>query len=90
VPAEAVIDLFNDQPLEFGPGDQFKYVNSGYFLLGQIIEVVSGRTYERFMKDEIFEPIGMQSTQTEPAYRIISGRVSGYNFVEEDSSGVGS
>ncbi len=82
LPPEAVIDLFNNEPLEFTPGSQFKYVNSGYFLLGQIIETVSGLTYEQFLKDVIFEPLGMEATQTEPVYRIIPGRVSGYNFVE--------
>jgi CubicO group peptidase (beta-lactamase class C family) len=77
-----VIALFKDEPLDFAPGEQFKYVNSGYFLLGQIIEAVSGKSYEQFLKEEIFEPLGMGATQTEPVYRIIPWRVSGYNFVE--------
>lgn len=82
LPPKAVIDLFKDEPLDFAPGEQFKYVNSGYFLLGQIIEAVSGKSYEQFLKEEIFEPLGMVATQTEPVYRIIPWRVSGYNFVE--------
>ncbi len=82
LPPEAVIDLFKDKTLDFAPGEQFKYVNSGYFLLGQIIEAVSGKSYEQFLKEEILDPLGMVATQTEPVYRIIPWRVSGYNFVE--------
>ncbi|MGB7491076.1 MAG: serine hydrolase domain-containing protein [Thermoanaerobaculia bacterium] len=82
LPPEAVIALFKDEPLEFTPGTHFKYVNSGYFLLGQIIEAVSGKSDEQFLKEEILDPLGMEDTQTEPVYRIIPWRVSGYNFVE--------
>ena len=82
LPPSAVLALFEDEPLDFPPGDQFKYVNSGYFLLGQVIEAVSGQTYEQFLKQEIFEPLEMKATQTEPVYRIIPWRVSGYNFVD--------
>ena len=82
LPPDAVIALFEDEPLEFPPGEQFKYVNSGYFLLGQIIEAVTGKTYEQFLQKNIFEPLGMETTQTESVYRIIPRRASGYNFVE--------
>jgi len=82
LPPDAVIALFEDEPLDFPPGEQFKYVNSGYFLLGQIIEAVTKRTYEQFLQESIFEPLGMEKTQTEPVYRIIPRRASGYNFVD--------
>lgn len=82
LPPEVVIGLFKDDPLEFTPGEGFKYVNSGYFLLGQILEAVSGKSYEQFLSEEIFQPLGMEATETEPVYRIIPWRVSGYNFVE--------
>jgi CubicO group peptidase (beta-lactamase class C family) len=57
-PAETIA-RFRDQPLEFPPGEKFRYSNSGYILLGAIIEQVSGSTYETFLHDNIFAPLQM-------------------------------
>ena len=57
-----MIARFKDKPLDFEPGSKFHYSNSGYFLLGAIIEKVSGKTYEAFLKEAIFEPLGMKDT----------------------------
>lgn len=51
---------FMEDPLLFTPGSNFKYSNSGYLLLGEIIEQVSGTTYEKFIKKEIFDKLGMK------------------------------
>lgn len=56
-PAE-LIDLFKHEPLSFNPGEKFTYSNSNYILLGYIIEQVSQMTYEEFMKENIFKPLG--------------------------------
>ncbi len=53
---------FMSDPLLFTPGATFKYSNSGYMLLGEIIEKVSGTTYEDFVKKEIFDKLGMTSS----------------------------
>lgn len=53
---------FMTDPLLFTPGATFKYSNSGYMLLGEIIEKVSGTTYESFVKKEIFDKLGMTSS----------------------------
>jgi CubicO group peptidase (beta-lactamase class C family) len=52
------LDRVRDMPLEFMPGEKFVYSNSGYVLLGQIIEKVSGKPYEHFLPETIFEPWG--------------------------------
>ncbi len=57
-----VIDSFKDEPLEFPPGTRYAYSNSGYFLLGAIIEKVSGQTYAKFLAQRIFTPLGMMQT----------------------------
>ncbi|PZO41322.1 MAG: penicillin-binding protein [Shackletoniella antarctica] len=57
-PAETIA-RFQDQPLEFLPGEKFRYSNSGYILLGAIIEQASGSTYETFLQDSIFAPLQM-------------------------------
>lgn len=56
------VKLFRDLPLQFAPGEDFKYSNSGYYLLGLIIERVSGKSYQEFLNENIFVPLGMKST----------------------------
>ncbi|MDM5180581.1 serine hydrolase [Massilia sp. DJPM01] len=60
-----MIDSFKNDPLEFAPGTAFNYNNSGYFLLGAIIETVSGRSYARFVEQRIFVPLGMNRSYYE-------------------------
>ena len=50
-----VIDVFKHQPMDFDPGEQWKYSDSGYFLLGYIIEIVSGKTYEKYIDTEFLD-----------------------------------
>jgi CubicO group peptidase (beta-lactamase class C family) len=54
--------LFVSEPLSFPPGQQFDYSNAGFILLGKIIERVSGQTYYDYVRDHIFRPAGMTST----------------------------
>lgn len=56
---EQVIALFKDLPLEFTPGSRYKYSNSGYSLLGYLIEVISDLSYQEFITKEIFTPLLM-------------------------------
>ncbi|PSB20404.1 hypothetical protein C7B65_08175 [Phormidesmis priestleyi ULC007] len=53
------IARFKDKPLDFQPGEKFSYSNSGYVVLGAIIEWASGATYEAFLRDNIFVPLQM-------------------------------
>jgi len=64
--------------LEFEPGSKFTYNNSGYFLLGAIIEHVTGKPYEQVLKENIFDPLGMKNTGYDHYATIIAQRASGY------------
>jgi len=73
-----LIDVFKYKPREFEPSDRWKYSNSGYILLGAIIERASGLTYEAFLKKNIFDPLGLKHTFYGSVSPIIPGRVRGY------------
>jgi len=67
-----------NKPLEFKPGEKWKYSGSGYEVLGALIENVSGEPYAKYLSEHIFEPLGMADTGYDSATRIIPGRASGY------------
>lgn len=75
-----LIQMFKDQPLAFEPGTSYDYSNSGYLLLGKIIEIVSGMDYNHYLKKTIFDPLGMHHTMCESHEMIIPGRASLYDF----------
>ena len=62
MPVSAMIASFKNDPRDFEPGTRYKYNNSGYYLLGAIIEKVSGMTYAAFLEQRIFTPLGMHDT----------------------------
>jgi CubicO group peptidase (beta-lactamase class C family) len=73
------VERFRHKPLDFVPGEKFKYSNSGYVLLGYIIERVTGQTYETFLKENIFEPLKMSGTGSDHNDLIIKNRAAGYS-----------
>lgn len=75
---EQLINLFKNEPLEFKPGTAYKYSNSGYVLLGYIIEKITQKTYEAYIDELIFKPLKMNDSYYDSANRLIPGRVSGY------------
>jgi D-alanyl-D-alanine carboxypeptidase len=75
---QQLIDFFKDKPFDFEPGQRWRYNNSGYFLLGAIIEKVSGQSYAEFMRAHFFEPLGMKNTRYDETTRITPARVAGY------------
>ena len=75
---EEIIDEFKDRPVEFTPGDRWAYNNSGYILLGAIIERVSGQSYEDFVEQQIFKVLGMTSARYGHRDEVIPRRASGY------------
>lgn len=60
---EEILQMVADMPLEFAPGTRWQYSNTNYFLLGLVIEKVSKKSYAEFMKERIFKPLKMNSTQ---------------------------
>ncbi|HVC94909.1 MAG TPA: serine hydrolase [Pirellulales bacterium] len=73
-----MVARFKDKPLEFEPGEKFAYSNSGYLLLGAIIEKASDMTYEAFLRQEVFEPLGMLDTGYDHHATILQNRAAGY------------
>ena len=73
-----LVDLFKNEPMQFKPGENWEYSNSGYILLGAIIEKVSGQSYADFIRQRIFEPLGMKHSYYGDYDTVIPGRVSGY------------
>jgi D-alanyl-D-alanine carboxypeptidase len=72
------IKAIGTHALEFQPGDSWKYSNSGYNLLGYVIENVSGRKYLEFLRDRILEPLGMTQTADRFPGTLITNRAAGY------------
>lgn len=64
--------------LEFEPGSRFRYSNSGYVVLGAVIEQVTGKPYEVLLKERIVEPLGMKATGYDHAEQLITQRAAGY------------
>jgi CubicO group peptidase (beta-lactamase class C family) len=73
------VKTYTSGNLEFEPGTKFSYNNSGYFLLGAIIEKVSGKTYEQALKENILDPAGMKNTGYDHHNTLIPKRAAGYS-----------
>lgn len=76
---------FRSGDLQFEPGTKYLYDNTGYFLLGAILEHVTGKTYEALLKENIFVPLGMKDSGYDHPPDILAKRASGY---EQDLAGV--
>ena len=77
------VKKFSSGDLEFEPGSKFAYNNSGYFLLGAIIEKVTGKKYAEVLDEKILKPLGMQNTGYDVHATILNKRASGYEKTPE-------
>jgi CubicO group peptidase (beta-lactamase class C family) len=75
---EKLVEWFRDKPLEFEPGTKWNYSNSGYVLLGYLIEKISGQSYSDFVQQNIFTPLGMKDSGYDSNSAIIAHRAAGY------------
>ena len=80
---DQVIDTFKNMPLEFAPGTSCNYSDSGYLVLGAIVEAVANMPYEEYLQREFFEPLGMRATYYDHNRSIIADRASGYEQVDD-------
>jgi len=80
---EELMTLFVDEELDFAPGTRFRYSNSGYVVLGAIIEAASGQSYEAFLHHELFDPSGMSSTGYGRKEAGVPERADGYTIDEK-------
>ena len=77
---QQLIGLVADKPLDFAPGTNWNYSNTGYILLGMIVERISGQSYADFLQTNIFEPLGMRDSGYDRAKDILKERASGYEI----------
>jgi CubicO group peptidase (beta-lactamase class C family) len=71
--------LARQRGLNFSPGDEFLYCNSGYFLMGVLVERITGKTLAEFARDEMFEPLGMDHSQFKDDHgAVVANRAYGY------------
>ena len=77
---EEILKEFFKLPSEFEPGDTWAYDNTGYYLLGFVIEKASGKSYYQFLDERIFKPLGMTSTHSTDTRPIVPNRASGYEW----------
>lgn len=80
VKAEDQIRSFKNDPFDFDPGKKWLYSNSGYFLLGYIVEKVSGRSYGDYLRLKFFEPLGMKDTGVHRSDVALDHEALGYQF----------
>jgi CubicO group peptidase (beta-lactamase class C family) len=71
--------LSKDKPLEFQPGEKMTYNNTGYVLLGHIVEKASGEKYADYLKNHIFSPLDMNDSGYDDTRTILRNRASGYS-----------
>ena len=75
---KAILEIIKEMPLNFDPGSEFQYSNSGYLLLGGIIESVTGKSYYQNVKDKIIQPLGMKNSIVDDTKESYPNRAIGY------------
>lgn len=79
IPHDQWYEATSKKPLEYIPGEKFKYLGSGYTLLGYIIERASGKSYGEFLQENIFMPLRMKRSGYENPLKVIKNRATGYD-----------
>jgi D-alanyl-D-alanine carboxypeptidase len=82
---DEIVALIRAKPLEFEPGTKYAYTNSAYFLLGAVIENVTGESYASYLKKAVLDPAGLTQTRMDSLTEIIPNRARGY---DRDANGV--
>jgi CubicO group peptidase (beta-lactamase class C family) len=75
---KSLVDRFRDKPLDFQPGEKWSYSNSGYVLLGYLLEKISGQSYSNFVTENIFKPLAMKDSGYDSNSSVITHRATGY------------
>jgi CubicO group peptidase (beta-lactamase class C family) len=77
---DKMIDSFKNDKFDFDPGTNMSYNNSGYFLLGAIIAKVSCKSFNDYLRDTFFEPLGMHDTGVHTSTALLKHEATGYDF----------
>lgn len=75
---DSFITRFQDLELEFEPGSEWRYSNSGYYLLGVILERVTGTPYDELLRERLLAPLGLDDTGYDHYHEVIEGMAEGY------------
>ncbi len=75
---QQLVHLFADSALQFKPGERNSYSNSGYMLLGYIIEKITGKSYEQVLQENIFTPLNMKNSGYDLSRPLLKNRARGY------------
>jgi D-alanyl-D-alanine carboxypeptidase len=78
-----LIGLVSDKPMDFVPGTRWSYNNTGYYLLGLLIEKVTGKSYGTHLNERIFSPLGMKATRVNDLRATIPNRAQGYEYTAD-------
>jgi D-alanyl-D-alanine carboxypeptidase len=84
----ALVAVFKDKPVEFAPGEGWNYNNSGYVLVGAVIEKASGMPWQRWLEQVQFRPAGLEHTRSGATRGVIPGHASGYSAGADGSISV--
>ena len=76
---DSMIALFKNKPLDFSPGTNWNYSNSGYFLLGVIVEKVSGKNFTAYLTENIIKKVGLKNTSMDQLDSVLAFRARGYD-----------
>ncbi|MDF9795423.1 CubicO group peptidase (beta-lactamase class C family) [Catalinimonas alkaloidigena] len=79
--------MHRQEALNFRPGDEYLYCNTGYMLMAEIVEQISGQNFISWMDENVFTPVGMEHTYVEEEYDLVSkNNATSYNWYSQDSS----
>jgi D-alanyl-D-alanine carboxypeptidase len=84
VPQKDVLALIRDQPFNFEPGSNWSYNNTGYYLLGVVLERVTGTPYADYIRDQVARPAGLAATTSCDSRSLLLRRARGYDAVGRD------
>jgi CubicO group peptidase (beta-lactamase class C family) len=73
-----MVALFRNEPFDFAPGERYLYNNSAYYLLGIVLEKASGRSYRRYLRERLLDPLGLRATSYCDERPIVPNRAQGY------------
>lgn len=85
---EELLALVKDKPFDFEPGTRWAYNNTGYYLLGMVLEKVGGKAYEELVAEHIAKPLGLARTRRDSNVDLIENRAQGYSLRAMPAGGV--
>jgi CubicO group peptidase (beta-lactamase class C family) len=77
---KSLVDSIKTWPYDFNPGDRYLYNNSGFFILGYIVENISGKSFAEYLNDTFFKPLGMNSTGIYSTTLLLNNEAYGYSI----------